>query len=342
MPRSKVRQRRRKEPHQIYDSTFKEWVQKQPEQILPLLLKGATYLETLDIERIRPTLRADRVYKAMYRDVPHILHMEFESGSDNDMASRLLVYHAILYRDYHLPIISIIVYVFPVVMATSPGEEMTGNEVILTLKFEVLPLFSLDAEYYVREHLTCMYPLLPTMHGVSRQLIEQATEELAELYREDEVSLAQQLIWMELLLERAEVLPPEEKLEVQRSLSMYDPLWENHPKVKKIKAQARAEVRQARETAREEARQEAQREIERAKAEAEQKVKREVEQLSLQMLRGTFVMIVKARFPRLAEQARKKAAEIDKVDALNLLIEQISTLEDEKLVSLLLRLSADK
>jgi hypothetical protein len=111
--------------------------------ILPLLLSNAIYKETLDVERIKPTMRVDRVYKIMYRGRDHILHLEFESGADNDMASRLLVYHAILYQDYHLPVISIIVYPFRVTMATPPFREMSGDEEILEFNFGVLPLFKL-------------------------------------------------------------------------------------------------------------------------------------------------------------------------------------------------------
>jgi hypothetical protein len=217
---AKPKSYRLRERPQAYDSTLKEWVQRQPEVILPLILPNAVYKETLDVERIKPTMRVDRVYKIMYRGKDHILHLEFESGADNDMTSRLLVYHAILYKDYHLPVISIIIYPFRVTMATPPFREMSGEEEILKFKFGVLPLFKLDAERYIQEHRVAMYPLLPAMRGANRELIDRAMDELAELYREDEVTLSQQLVWMELLLERADTVPLQEKEEVQRRLSM--------------------------------------------------------------------------------------------------------------------------
>jgi hypothetical protein len=85
------------QPPQVYDSVLKELIQQHVEDIVPILLPGVSYAATLDIERIRPTLRVDRVYRIVYRGEEHILHLEFESGQDNDMASRLLTYHAILY-----------------------------------------------------------------------------------------------------------------------------------------------------------------------------------------------------------------------------------------------------
>lgn len=62
----KTRQRRRSKLPQQYDATLKSFFQRQIPELLPVLLPGATYLETLDVERIKPTMRADRVYKMQY------------------------------------------------------------------------------------------------------------------------------------------------------------------------------------------------------------------------------------------------------------------------------------
>ncbi len=79
---------------QIYDSTLKEWILQQPGAIIAVLLPGAIYQETLSIEVVRPTFRADKVFRVLYEDDEYILHIEFESGSDNAMSARLLVYNA--------------------------------------------------------------------------------------------------------------------------------------------------------------------------------------------------------------------------------------------------------
>jgi hypothetical protein len=104
---------------------------------------------------------------------------------------------------------------------------------------------------------------------------------------------------MNLLLERTETITPQEKYKIQERLNMYDPLWEEHPKVKKI--QAESEIR---------------------------------------ALKSAVVTIVKARFPTLAELAQQKVAQINNSGALNLLLEQISTAPDEKVVRFLLSPSA--
>jgi hypothetical protein len=200
-----------------------------------------TLEETLNVEIIRPTMRVDKVFRVNYQGEDHILHIEFESGADNDMPSRLLAYNTVLHYEYHLPVISMIMYPFNTKMAESPLRVKSGQEEIIVFHFLILPLFTMDAEFYVREHLVCMYPLLPTMRGADNTIIGQAMDELAELYREDEVTLSQQFVRMNLLLERTETISPQEKYKTQERLHMYDPLWEEHPKVKKI--QAESEIR---------------------------------------------------------------------------------------------------
>ncbi len=296
---ARAKKRTYKKPQQ-YDTTFKTWVRERPAAIVPVLVPGALYQETLDVELIRPTLRVDKVFKIMYRSQDHILHIEFESGVDNTMESRLMAYHAILHHQYHMPVISIIVYPFRVRMAASPWHEMSGEEALVTFRFRTLPLFTLDAEYYLQEHLDCMYPLLPVMKGANRELIERATEELIALYRSDEVTLSQQLIWMELLLERTDTVPEPEKEDIRRRLTMYDPLWEENPKVQRFRAESKA-------------------------------------QGELQALQRAVVIVTKARFPELVDLAQQKVTQIQQPDILNYLLEEVSSAPNEEVARWILR-----
>jgi hypothetical protein len=303
------------QPSQQYDTTFKDWIRKEARNVLPLFLPGASYEETLEVEIIRPTLRADKVFKGKYLGDESLFNVEFQTNTDNNLLSRLLVYNSVLYRDHGLPVISIIIYPFRTTMAESPLVISSGKKNIITFDFERLPLFLEEAEYYVREHATCMYPLLPTMQGVNRILMKQAMDELATLYQEDNVTLAQQLVWMELLLERTEEIDLSEKAEIQKELKMYDPLWEDHPKVKKIRAESEEKGR--------------------VKGRAEGRTEGRTEG-ELRASQNILVNVVKARFPALAELARQKASQINKPDVLTYLIEQVSTAPDETVARWLL------
>jgi len=264
-----------------------------------VFLPGALYEDTLNVEIIRPAMRVDKVFKVMYREVDHIFHLEFESGSDSDMPSRLLAYHAVLYQEHHLPVISMIVYPFRTKMAVSPWREMSGEEELLTFHFLTLPLFTMDAEHFVREHILCMYPLLPTMQGATDVVLGRAMDELAELYRDDEVTLAQQFVWMELLVERTDTISAQDKRKIQERLDMYDRLWEENPKVQQIRAASEAKG-------------------------------------EVQAMRRMLISVVKARFPALVELAQEQALQINSPDALDLLVQKIATAPDEQMVRWLL------
>lgn len=156
-----------------------------------------------------------------------------------------------------------------------------------------------------------MYPLLPTMRGVTPAIIRQAVDELAELYREDEVTLSQQIVWLELLLERTETIPQLDKERIRERLKMYDRLWEDNPKVKNIRAESKAEGL------------------------AEGQVEGEV-----RALQRALVSIVSVRFPELTELARQHVVLIQQPDALDLLVRQLTTAPDERVARWILSPSA--
>jgi hypothetical protein len=244
MAKLKKGQPRQQEQQQPFDATFKAWIKEQAPEILPLLLPGATYVEEIDVEVIKPTMRVDRVFRIIYQGKQYILHIEFESGPGNDMPARLLVCNALLYYQYKLPVISIIIYPFRTKMVESPLRVTKEEQELLTFHFLTLPLFELEAERYVREHALCMYPLLPTMQGADHRLIKQAMDELVAHYQNNEAMLAQQFVWMELLLERTDTISLEEKDEIWKELKMYDPLWEESPRVQRTRAESAIQTAQ--------------------------------------------------------------------------------------------------
>ncbi len=211
------------------------------------------------------------------------------------MSSRLLVYNAVLYNEHELPVISIIVYPFRTRLAQSPLHIRTKRDEILTFHFKTLPLFTLEAEQFIQEHISCMYPLLPTMHGANTALIQQAMDELAALYREDEITLSQQLIWMEIFLERTDTISKSEKYDIQEKLDMYDKLWDENPKVQRIRAESEAKGK-------------------------------------VETLQNMLVTTIELRFPALSDLAKRQVLRIQKPDALDLLFRQITVASDENFV----------
>ncbi len=296
---------------QPYDNLLKSLLEGQEKQMLPYFVPGVEYLETLNVEVVRTPLRVDRVYLVRHKGRKKIVHLEFESGPNNDMAARLLDYHTYLYRKYKLLVLSMIVYPFPTKMAEPPLRELDGNDEVLIFHFKVFPLWKLQAEQYVNEHAVVMFALLPTMEGASAPLLHKAIDEMVEYYQGNDTKLAQEFRWMGIVIRRVKTMPREDKREIQERLNMWDDLMEKDPKMRKIRKESEAKGR--------------------AKGITEGEVK---------ALRKAVAVTVKLRFPHLVELAQQRVARISKPDKLNLLLDQIAIAPDEDAARSLLDLVA--
>jgi hypothetical protein len=97
---------------------------------------------------------------------------------------------------------------------------------------------------------------------------------------------------MGIVLRRADIVPLEEKREIEERLSMYDDLMEKDPKMRKIRAES--EVR----------------------GEAK-------------MLRKVILSVIKRRFPSLLAIAQQRVQSLTRPDDLDTLFEQIEDASDE-------------
>src|SRR5581483_9903542 len=101
---------------------------------------------------------------------------------------------------------------------------------------------------------------------------------------------------MRILLQRAKVVPLEEKRLVQKRIDMYDDLFEKDPKIKKIRAESKA---------------------------------RGLTEGQTQALRDAIVSYMKVRFPSLVPLARRRVARLKEPATLNHLLESAYTAPDE-------------
>lgn len=188
----------------------------------------------------------------------------------------------------------------------------------MDFRFFTLPLFEQDAERYVREHIQCMYPLLPTMKGANHALIKQATDELAAHYREDEVTLSQQILWLGLFLEHTDTILPVEKSEIQENLKVYDLLWLENPKVQQIRSEGKREGK--------------------AEGIAVGKAEGIAEGMAegVEALQRTLINFINVRFPALSELAHRKVPHSKKLSQLELLTSQMYIAPDEHIARFLL------
>jgi hypothetical protein len=290
-----------------YDSSFKEWITNQARDILPILVEGVEYKKDLDVQTILPAMSADKVFKVKYYGEEWIFHLEFEVGVDPDLLSRLLVYNTVLYRKHGKPVLTMVVYPFHAKMPRSPLIIGKGKREVHRFHFKTLSLSTMDARECVRRHQTCLYPLLPAMHGLHPNLMSQVLSEMSELYRDGDSTFSEQFSWMKLFLERTNTLKPFEKGKIWERLIMFDRLWEESPMVQEMKKQSREEGK------------------------TEGIILGEV-----QGLQRSLVKYVQRRFPQLTELAQTKVKLVNDSEALEVLYEQVQDAVDAKAVQQLL------
>lgn len=285
-----------------YDSALKSLLGDDVAEILPNLLPGAEFISEQNVEIDRTTVRADIVYNIKYRGLPHILNMELQTVADAKMPLRLLRYHAGLLEKHEKPVISMVMYPFETAYPVSPFEEMSGDEVILSLKYKVLLLWKLVAQQFVDDHAVGMYALLPAMKGVNAQLLLRAIKEMEQRYTDSQ--LKRHLVRLRTVLHRSGTISAHDKQIVEEYMRIYDSLLDSDPYL-------REEIR----------------------AEAEILAKSLAADLAakqaLQTTRDVIVDITKNRFPALTEMVQQRISSIQDTEKLQWLVVQIAVASDE-------------
>ncbi len=293
---------------QSYDNSIKGIFKEDAEELIPILLEGARFTNVFDIEVLRPPMRTDSTYGILYQGRSAILQMEFQAGEDEDIVYRSLIYHAGLLRDYRLPIISIIVYLFKATGNRSPLRETIGNEELLVFHFRVIEIWSLDARKYIARREISMYPLLPAMSNADAELLLQAIDELVARYKYNEAKLARRLLWLSVFLYRTQMVSSQDKKKVRERLDAFEYLLENDEFVQKQRALGFSQGEE--------------------KGKIEGKIEGRVEG-EIAATRQVLQTLVKKLYPSLAVLAEQRVEQTQKVDALRTVIGLIVEAPDE-------------
>jgi hypothetical protein len=190
---------------QPYDTSFKAFLDKVTLELLSFLL-GEELLfaeelkETLfKQESINPPLRVDCVYLAGSRerqaDGPFVLHVEEEMAPSQEVEERLAEYALLLYRRHHRPIVQVLLCPFESkYLPSSPFEIKWGQRVLTQHHYLVVALWQREAsELLERKHLR-LYALLPTMKGITADLLIDSLREQRAFFAENESQLCEHLL----------------------------------------------------------------------------------------------------------------------------------------------------
>ncbi len=310
--------RKRNQPEQrqaqVYDNTLKALFGNEAAEILPRLVPGTILHDEKNIEIDRSQLKADLVYMVKYRRRWHILNVELQTKADKDMHYRLLQYHAGLHAKYKKPVLSVVLYPFACSIPKSPYNERGGDGVILTWKYRVIALYTVEAEPFMRERAFCMYSMLPAMKGVTVEMLERALREMQQHYSQEEMEHRLTLFWR--MLQKSRTLSTQEKKQVEEVIKMEFNWWiDTNPEIKKrIAKAAKVAAKEAAKEAAEEGKKEG----------------------ALETARQMVLDLVQARFPAQIALAQQHVATLTQPAQLSKLMLDLVNAADETTVVLLL------
>jgi predicted transposase YdaD len=295
-----------------YDNLTKALFGLDGAQIIPQLLAGAEVLAAQNVEVDRSKLKVDLVFQILYQGVLVILNIELQSGPDANMGSRVLQYLAGLHDFYQLPVICLVIYLFPCTVAQSPYVIECGDKTSLVLNYEVIRWWEVDGATIVDKHAIHLYPLLPATKEPRVDLLRKALQEMFQVY--DRHKLGYRFSWFYSILRRTSTMSEEAKQIIEKELKVqfnYQELIEDDPIIQELFAE---------------------REL---KGKAEGKV---------EGLQQSIMNFLQARFPALAAtpQARQAVVSIQDIERLDLLQQALYIASDEQTARRFLKLPAQE
>ncbi len=279
-----------------YDESFKALVRDDPLAFIHLMFPKAKLVRQLREKLKEWKLEVDALFEiTLESGISILVHYEFQTYNDPQMAKRLLRYNVLIWSEYNLPVCSCVIHVLgDGHLPTSPFQvEIDPTRPIFRFHFDVLELGELSPEEIIQTGQPNLFPLLPfTKDGARREVVETVFEELTQKGKTNLLSVAQTLA--SLAFGRAKNEVDQEWL-LRRYKQMFD-LVKDTPVYREMMRDAREEgLKEGREEGREEG------------------------------LRQAAMDIIAERFPRMVRLATGILPTIDNSSVLRSLIVKMST-----------------
>jgi hypothetical protein len=165
-----------------WDDTMKRLIRAHPQHFVSWVLKGAIFKAALSIELKNWTRETDFLLDVIQNERQMLIHMEFQSREDEDMAQRLLEYNVLATREHGRPVLSCLIYLRKDSrIAESPLIwELPNGQKVLYFHFIVIKLWEIKAEELIQTDLTGLLPLVPlTKDGGQYEVIDEIATKLA-------------------------------------------------------------------------------------------------------------------------------------------------------------------
>jgi len=224
-----------------------------------------------------------------------LVHFEFQTYNDSNMASRLLEYNILIWNEYKLPVISCVIHLLKDGSISSPPFErkLTNGKTIVSFYYETVEISKFTAEDIIQIGQPGLLPFLTlTKDGATIEVVQRMFRELEVFANKNVTFVAFMLATFSFHLSNQHDLPWLER----NYRYMHDILSES-PFYQEIIAMG---------------------------------LEKGLERGQLTALRQAIVEIVRARLPALVEFAESQVATIDDKAQLHRLVVKMSTVPDTK------------
>lgn len=164
-----------------WDSKLKMLATIVPQDMTSWLLAGAKFEGEVSPHLPSRNIDADILYNITLNQRQCLLHVEFQRGSEAEMARRVWEYNVLATCKHEVLVYSFLIYLKKgVTIATSPYEWITDDGIsIHRFHFQVIKLWEIPFEELLNVGLKGLLPLLPlTYGGKRRDVVEQAINRL--------------------------------------------------------------------------------------------------------------------------------------------------------------------
>jgi predicted transposase YdaD len=166
-----------------WDGKVKNLANAAPQDFVEWLIKGAHYVNDLSPRFATRNIEGDILFRIRIKGKLYLLHIEFQSSSDTNMARRLWEYNVAASIKYKLPVYSVVIYLKPDGKSAESPYQILLHEgkVAHSFSFEVIELWKIGTEDLFQIGLKGLLPFVSlTREGLQREAVERVIDELGQ------------------------------------------------------------------------------------------------------------------------------------------------------------------
>ncbi len=291
-----------------WDSLMKTLVNDHPQEFVDWLIEGAQYEVTVSPELSSRAIHADGLYKVQLQGEPYLVHLEFQTRGETQMARRLWEYNLLATRQYEMPVYSFVLYLTRGrKTARSPYQVLLADkQAVHSFRFWPIKLWDIETDDVLKADHKSLLPLAPlTRQGRSRATVER----VIEILYDDGKSPDAGLLALTYGLAALALKNKQEQKWLRERFAMLDEILEESWAFRELREKALTKG------------------WEQGLAKGHEQG---LEQGSMQALEETLYSLVEVRFPGLLSLVRARRAQITNHRELQKLVIQVGTARDEQ------------